>query len=368
MAFLSQLTNRNKENILINTNMRYCQRHGLLGFRNNITSSSYTMDRFLYDVGGGVSQVNFSQIESAPGYLASGSHGKHAFRLDVSTGFGGGYGTNDIMAVHQYVEGTIAARRGAIGKPMLMTGWVRADKAYTLPISLRSSSDGTNFDRSIVYTHNVDTVWSRYAFAVPASDLSIHTEKGRAYSYTLGLGLGPVFEAPSSGVWHTGNFMSIPGVAPFGLNAGEFIEYTQPVLVPFDSLPSNDVVNSFQHVPHGYDFEAEERGVDRYFQAAGPRDRNSGDLTQNVYQQVFMGTGSIRMLLPARNIIRNAAPDVIPFNPIGFNQNFLYTNFQVPANGSMQNESTLFLFNTGGSPPNGIAVDFRYHWIIEDEL
>jgi len=169
-----------------------------------ITSSSYSLDRWVYG-GQGSQSITISQHTDVPS-----NEFQYNLRMTV-TAADTSLAADEHAHIVQRIEGFNV--RDLIGRTFTLSFWVRSSKTGVHCVSFRNGGGGANTDRSFVaeYTINAANTWEFKTITISGGLIT----DGTRWNWTNGAGLnvgwtlasGTTYQT-TAGAWQTGNFIA----------------------------------------------------------------------------------------------------------------------------------------------------------------
>ena len=319
------LVSAGRKNLVINGDMRICQRYGFNNPQTVANQNDYYLDRFvLRENTSGAFQVR----QSSPGYPFD-----NAMQINVTTA-DTSISSSEYARIQYYVEGNDARAIdwGEINSKdhLTLSFWVRSNAPGDYHVSIENSNN--NYFPIMVkkYTIEQPNVWQKVVVTFPPPGVyNFHRGEGIGLRITWSLAIGSSYNQATDGVWRTSGYqMSTSAQRNFMDTVGNNFYLTGV------QLERGRNATEFEHRPYGEELAL----CQRYFYI-------NGGAEHNIISQAFSPhTTEIAVAWPHPTEMR-AVPTVTISSTNNNNTDFYFrtinnTGFSLTGNGRSLNQMT----------------------------
>ena len=255
------LVSAGRKNLVINGDMRICQRYGFNNPQTVANQNDYYLDRFvLRENTSGAFQVR----QSTPGYPFEASMQINVTTADTSIS------SSEYARIQYYVEGNDARAIdwGEINSKdhLTLSFWVRSNAPGDYHVSIENSNN--NYFPIMVkkYTIEQPNVWQKVVVTFPPPGVyNFHRGEGIGLRITWSLAIGSSYNQATDGVWRTSGYqMSTSAQRNFMDTVGNNFYLTGV------QLERGRNATEFEHRPYGEELAL----CQRYFYINGGAEHN----------------------------------------------------------------------------------------------
>ena len=261
------LVSAGRKNLIINGDMRICQRYGFNNPQNVDNSNSYYLDRFtLRENTSGAFQVR----QSTPGYPF-----EAAMQINVTTA-DTSISSSEYARIQYYVEGN-DARAVDWGEAeskdhLTLSFWVKSNAPGDYHVSIENSNN--NYYPIMVKKYRIkrSNEWQKVVVTFPPTgEYNFHRGTGRGLNITWSLAIGSSYNTATEGVWFTGTYrMSTSSQRNFMDTAGNDFYLTGV------QLEKGHNATDFEHRPYAEELKLCERYFEKIWQNNNTLSPHSG--------------------------------------------------------------------------------------------
>jgi hypothetical protein len=163
------------------------------------------------------------QFTQSQGTIVDGNVTKLAIVQTVNTAIVSTSGVNYWSGILQYIEGFNCF--DLAGSPVALSFLFKTNVTGTFSVAVRDSTGSVSYNTSFAAVSGVTIKVTINLPAVPVGAV-IPTSNATGMTVTVGSINTGTFQAPSGGVWNTGNYITVPSSVNWGATAGNYISLT----------------------------------------------------------------------------------------------------------------------------------------------